>query len=637
MTNMNITNEAYTQARALAIPRVDIFEEIITFVKKYEFLMVLTSLLLTSAVAFLFFYQNGLGLAYNDARSHLDIGRRVVEGLKPGLAQIGSVWLPLPHFLMIFTVWNDFMWHTGLSGAIVSMLSFVGSGLYIWKILKKLSVGLIGRLTGVFAFAANANILYLQSTAMTELLFLFTFCAAFYELISWYKSEKTWDLVKAAFWLMLSTLTRYDAWFIFIAIVALVTLTTYLKRGYKTTEGTLLLFATLGGFGILLWLGWNYLIFGDPLFSFFGPYSAHAQQTQIHEAGGLITKGSIVSSVKIYSLALYHTIGLFNLAVAAAGMVWLALARSISKTLKFVTASLLLAPLIYNILALFLGHSIISIAQVSGDNWFNVRYGAVMVPSVAICIGYLLHKVNTPMRYLLIPSLFFAYLSSYFIQIPVTIQDALWGASSKNVSQVSSWLRTNASDNQDKIFISAGSHDAIIFSTGFKMSRFVHEGTGEYWKNASLYPDHWVRYIVLRTYDTKDATFYAIKDNPDFSKYNLVLKGEFADIYELKDEYKGNLLTQDEMLQQDLNGKVNQNKSQRAQKIDQYTSSKASVYGLASMFGIASTALFVARIEGVPGRKKVKKQHTRKGNINGEFGSNLVMLRGVGKIGLDEF
>src|SRR5579864_5380288 len=80
-----------------------------------------------SVVSFIIFYFNGLGLAYNDARSHLDIGRRVVEGLKPGLAQLGSVWLPLPHLLMIPTVWNDFMWHSGLSGALQSMISYVAT------------------------------------------------------------------------------------------------------------------------------------------------------------------------------------------------------------------------------------------------------------------------------------------------------------------------------------------------------------------------------------------------------------------------------------------------------------------------------------------------------------------------------
>src|SRR3990167_5895601 len=104
---------------------------------------------LISIVSFLVFYSNGLGLAYNDARTHLDIGRRVVEGLKPGLAQLGSVWLPLPHILMAPTVWNDFMWHSGLAGAIQSMISFVATGLLVYLFLKKIGVGIFGRLAGV--------------------------------------------------------------------------------------------------------------------------------------------------------------------------------------------------------------------------------------------------------------------------------------------------------------------------------------------------------------------------------------------------------------------------------------------------------------------------------------------------------
>src|SRR3989344_5567976 len=123
-----------------------------------------------SVFSFVYYYQNKLGLAYNDARSHLDIGRRVVEGLKPGLAQLGSVWLPLPHALMIPTIWNDFMWHSGLAGAIQSMISFVVTGATIYLFLKNLRVGLFERFIGVILFAANINILFLQSTAMTELL-----------------------------------------------------------------------------------------------------------------------------------------------------------------------------------------------------------------------------------------------------------------------------------------------------------------------------------------------------------------------------------------------------------------------------------------------------------------------------------
>ena len=40
-------------------------------------------------------------LLYGDARSHLNVARHVTDGLRPGLVQLGSVWLPLPHILLI--------------------------------------------------------------------------------------------------------------------------------------------------------------------------------------------------------------------------------------------------------------------------------------------------------------------------------------------------------------------------------------------------------------------------------------------------------------------------------------------------------------------------------------------------------
>src|SRR5476649_2839198 len=114
--------------------------------EKFESILILIVLTGISIYNFWFYYANKLGLNYNDARSHLDIGRRVVEGLKPGLAQLGSVWLPLPHILMIPTIWNDFLWHTGLSGALQSMISFIATGLLIYYFLKEIGVSVLGRL-----------------------------------------------------------------------------------------------------------------------------------------------------------------------------------------------------------------------------------------------------------------------------------------------------------------------------------------------------------------------------------------------------------------------------------------------------------------------------------------------------------
>src|SRR3990172_10287897 len=120
----------------------DTLEKIQEWFEKHALSFVIFILTTISVYTFLHYYLNGLGLAYNDARSHLDIVRRVVEGLKPGLAQLGSVWLPLPHLLMIPTIWNDFMWHSGLSGALQSMLSFIATGLLIYVYLEKIKVGI---------------------------------------------------------------------------------------------------------------------------------------------------------------------------------------------------------------------------------------------------------------------------------------------------------------------------------------------------------------------------------------------------------------------------------------------------------------------------------------------------------------
>src|SRR3990167_7161931 len=283
---------------------------------KYHVFLILIFLVGLSSFSFLIYYQNGLGLDYNDARSHLDIGRRVVEGLKPGLAQLGSVWLPLPHILMIPTIWIDFMWHSGLSGAMVSMVSFVATGVLIYQFLKHLNVGLTGRIFGVLVFVLNINILYMQSTAMTELLLIATMTGGAYYLIRWHKYDHALDLIKASFFVMLATLIRYDGWFLFLLGGGLVILKSFLKQGYKAAEGKALFYATLAGFGIVLWLLWNLLIFKDQLYFVFGPYAAYAQQTQLESAGVLQTKYNAPLSALIYLYALAYNSNAFYLILA---------------------------------------------------------------------------------------------------------------------------------------------------------------------------------------------------------------------------------------------------------------------------------------------------------------------------------
>lgn len=494
-----------------------------------------------SAAYFIFYLNNGLGLAYNDARSHLDIGRRVVENLNPGLAQLGSVWLPLPHLLMVPTIWNDFMWHSGLAGAIQSMISFVATGLIIYQFLKRVGVGLLGRLVGVAMFAANLNVLYLQSTAMTELLLIAMMTAGAYFLVMWFKEDKLMDLIKSAFFIMLSVLTRYDGWFLLFMATGLIVTYTWKRRGYKVAEGMIILFLTLASLGVGLWLLWNKLIFNDWLYFATGPFSAQAQQLQLEDAGNLATKGNMWLSVSSYLLALAYNSYTLPAILGLIGIIAFWRDKKVMRSVRF--ASLIfLAPLFFNVLALYLGHSVLFIQGISGETWFNVRYGVMLAPSIAIFIGYLVHRAKA-FRPTIIGLLIFVLFFAFANKDAVTIDDARVGSSQKNVSEVSGWLKANTANEPGYILISAASHDAIIFSSGLPMKKFIHEGTGSYWESATTSPDRWARWIVMRTHDDNDITYKAVSRTPGFAYYDLVDSYPFADIYQLKDEYVGQLET----------------------------------------------------------------------------------------------
>src|ERR1051326_5479076 len=77
-----------------------------------------------SLIAFLVYFQRGQILLYGDAVAHINIARRVFDSRTPGLLQLGTVWLPLPHLLMIPFVASQFLLQTGNSGAIPSMNSY---------------------------------------------------------------------------------------------------------------------------------------------------------------------------------------------------------------------------------------------------------------------------------------------------------------------------------------------------------------------------------------------------------------------------------------------------------------------------------------------------------------------------------
>jgi hypothetical protein len=124
--------------------------------------------------ALIFYYHQGAILLYGDAVAHINIARRVFDSRSPGLFQLGTVWLPLPHLLDIPFVVNGRMWQTGLGASMPSMLAYVAGTLGVYRLVN----GLVSRSSAWIAaliYALNPNLIYMQATAMGEPLYLALF------------------------------------------------------------------------------------------------------------------------------------------------------------------------------------------------------------------------------------------------------------------------------------------------------------------------------------------------------------------------------------------------------------------------------------------------------------------------------
>src|SRR5262252_11230645 len=90
----------------------------------------------TSIFTFLFYFKNGEVLLYGDAVAHINIARRVFDSKTPGLLQLGTVWLPLPHLLIIPFILSKQMWQSGAGGSIPSMVAYVAGTVGIFRLLR---------------------------------------------------------------------------------------------------------------------------------------------------------------------------------------------------------------------------------------------------------------------------------------------------------------------------------------------------------------------------------------------------------------------------------------------------------------------------------------------------------------------
>ena len=235
----------------------------------FETAAVLALLSLWSAAWVWFFYRRGYLAYYGDAEAHLNIARRILDSRTPGYDELGSVWLPLPHVLMLLFARNDALWRSALAGSIPSGICFVLAGAFLFAAARRVFDSTAAAVSRArLLFAINPNVLYLQSTAMTEPLFMAALLAVLYFTVRFRDTQGGARVCGAGLAALCGTLTRYDGWFLIPFVALFVLVTAKRQRVAKAA-----LFAAIACLGPLYWLGHNWWCCSNVLDFYNGPYS----------------------------------------------------------------------------------------------------------------------------------------------------------------------------------------------------------------------------------------------------------------------------------------------------------------------------------------------------------------------------
>lgn len=365
-------------------------------ISRQEWLVVLALTVASSLAAVAWSWSNHALLNYGDAVAHMHIARRVFDSHQPRLTQLGSVWLPLPHILLLPFVQVYSWWANGVAGIVPSALAYVAACAGIYRLARRW-LGVPAAAVALAFFAVNPNLLYLQTTAMTEPLFLCEMIWLTVWLVDWRAAlEACQTSSNRLLWLIALVLvaaifTRYDGWimamFAWLAIAI-----TLLRRGQLRSR-TFWLAGILVVAAPIAWFVYNYLAFGDPLDFMRGPYSAKAIELRTATPGYPPHPGwhnpwvsllFFIKAAEMDAAALAWGTPLLVFSVFGAAWAWLtARRRALAWTL------LLVLPIPFYAYSISYGSVPIFLPPWWPHSWYNLRYGMELLPALALALGFL--------------------------------------------------------------------------------------------------------------------------------------------------------------------------------------------------------------------------------------------------------
>ncbi|HEY4354734.1 MAG TPA: hypothetical protein VGN16_03225 [Acidobacteriaceae bacterium] len=350
--------------------------------------------------ALLVCYSKSYLLLYGDAVAHLGIARRIVDARYPGLAQLGGVWLPLPHLLILPFISKMSLWQTGMAAAPMSILSFAASVAGVWRLARRL-MRLRWALVATAFYALNPNLLYLATTAMTEALFLALLVWTVVMTVEGVAALRAANvhaarmrMLGAGLLVLGQVFTRYDGWIVGAAVWLCFAIAVWraAKEVRSKVLGAFVVFTVLCAVGPLLWFWYNAHFEGDWLDFMRGPYSAKVIERKTAPPGQHYRGWHNMGWAALFytrtaqiDAAAWET-GFAVMAAALYGL-WLSWKRRVTAEARSradALALLLWVPLPFYIYSVAYGSVPIFIPQLWPHSFYNARYGMELLPALAI-------------------------------------------------------------------------------------------------------------------------------------------------------------------------------------------------------------------------------------------------------------
>lgn len=222
------------------------------------------------------------GLIPADAAARTLLAAEVFFSRDPKLSNLGFVRLPLPALLQLPLVLVPGLWPTGLAGATVSALAGAAAGALINDIARALGWGR-SRWLLVAAFALNPAVIYVSASGLTEPVLMVAALGLVRCFLGWADAEAKGNRRLAVAWLVglglsgaVGVLTRYEGWLLGTVMALMVGLLALKRSGADAAQAAVLVYAAPPAYAVFLWVFFNWLIMGDPLYFALGPYAARA-------------------------------------------------------------------------------------------------------------------------------------------------------------------------------------------------------------------------------------------------------------------------------------------------------------------------------------------------------------------------